>query len=152
MFTPRRAARRAARHRGILETSWRNATGLLCKRTLMDEVGRGDVLDGDADRLVERDLVVALAPRRGARNELAYLGHDTAVLHGVARLPERRFARFDEEPRTRHEVIVQLAPVRTHGAHGIHMRAWGQPGALHHGRLRHRGHDDAVGAADGVLG
>ena len=82
-----------------------------------DELGRGEVLDGDPERLEDRQLVLVLASRVHAREHLAELGLDViradrALGRGedeVARLVQARLAAVGEERGVRDRLRVELA-------------------------------------------
>ena len=82
-----------------------------------DVLGGGEILDGEAERLEDRQLVVRAPARRRADQHLADLGAD--VLRAdralalreqeVAGLVDGRLAPVDEERRVAHRRRVELA-------------------------------------------
>ena len=129
-----------------------------------DEHRRGRVLDRDAHRLVERELVRARAAGRGPGDQLAELGagvvraddppfHRAGELDGArGRRRERGRARLDDEHGVADRVPVHLALARRVEAHRRHVGPGTQPGAPDHGLRGMGGAADDVRDRAGVLG
>ena len=81
------------------------------------------ILDRDADRLEQGDLLGRLTPRLAARHHFADLGKDATPGDHVAGLARCRFPRLHEQLRPAHHLIVELAPVGPRRADRIDVRA-----------------------------
>ncbi len=83
----------------------------------MDVSQGSDILDGQAKRLEERDLLRVAAPAAAAENELADFRDDVVVAdralplgeEEITGFVERRFAAVDEEAGALHRLGVELA-------------------------------------------
>ena len=123
-----------------------------------DDVCGGHVLDAEAERLEERDLLPRPPSLGLTREHLADLGQDVRVVHGalrsreeeVARLAQHRLAPVDEEPRAHDRGRVQLAPRGHAGADRVDVRAVRDPGAEDHRLGRRRDRADDVGSFHGL--
>src|SRR5262249_19214191 len=117
------------------------------------QIGRRYVLDRHSQRLEDDDVIVGLAARMDAVQNLAQLGSDLTGLDDVAGFLERGLARSDVNvtPRPRDGRVVQLAHGRPRRADTADERARREPFAVQHGGLgiRRRQHD--VGAYNGLL-
>ena len=115
-------------------------------RASNDELGRGEILDGDPERLEHRQLVLVLAAGVHPGEHLAELGLDVvgadrAFGRGedvVAGLVQARLAPIGEERGVRDRLGVELARRREARADRVHVRAAREP-ALLDDRLDGRG-------------
>src|SRR5262245_28648380 len=125
----------------------------------VDVLRRGEVFDRETYGLEESNVVRRLAAGDLAGQHLTELADDVRVIDGavgsgqedVAGFLQRGLAMIDDETRPANGVRIELARVGDTGAHGVDVRALGEPGSLHH-RLARRRHDaDDVGAGDRLL-
>src|SRR4029453_1677499 len=105
------------------------------QRLSVDEIGGHDVLDRDADRFVQGDLVRRLTAGLGACDDLADLGENLARSDDVSRFACRRLALLDIELGFSQSLVVELSPGRSRGPNGVDVRARREPRARQHGRL-----------------
>src|SRR5436309_234217 len=70
--------------------------GAALRRFPVDDVRRGDVLDAEAERLEERDLLGRSAARDPTRQHVAELAADVLVGDGTLPLRDQEVARFVE--------------------------------------------------------
>ena len=121
------------------------------------QLGRGEVLDRDAERAEHGQRPRTAAARVHARCHVAELGEDVLGAADralgerepvVAGLGLRRLARVDEQLRGRDRRDVELTRRRDARPDRIDMCARGEPRALEHGLGRVGGGDDDVGAVE----
>src|SRR6266550_2011778 len=108
------------------------------------------VLDRDAHRLEQRDLLGAAPAGISTQHDRADLRHLTTRRDDVARFANRGFAGVDKDTGLCDDIVVQLAPVGTRRADRIDVRPGSEPAPLQHGRRRVRGDHHDVGAAHRV--
>ena len=121
-----------------------------------DQLGGGEVLDGEPERLEDGQLVAARAAGMGADQHLAELGADVLLAEPgeqqVARLVHGRLTPVDEEAGRGHRLRVELADGRDARADGVHVRARRQPVPLQDRLAGARAGADDVGLAQHLLG
>src|SRR5262245_26829533 len=99
----------------------------------MDLPRGGEVLDGDAERFVDGDVLTRDASGDRAQKDLADLTEQVRVADGPLRPGQQEIARFllarlaaiGEEPRALDRLRIELAMAGEAGAHGIHVGARG---------------------------
>src|SRR5438093_741978 len=109
-------------------------------RILVDETRRGHVLDAEAQRFEERDLLGRAPPGHLPEKDVPDLTHDVVVSDGalfpwdqkISRLVERRFPPVHIEPRARHRARVELAGSLQARADRVHVGPRRDPIPLKH--------------------
>ena len=116
----------------------------------------GEVLDREAERLEDGQLLVGAAALARADQHLAELRADVLRAEPghqvVAGLVHHRLARVGEQRRGLHGLRVELARGRDRRADGVDVRSRGEPGAVDDRLARGGGRHDDVGVAHGLLG
>src|SRR5947208_8507562 len=127
-------------------------------RPIVREPGGGEVLQGPADGLEERDLLGPRAPRADPADQLGQLGDDMLA-------PDRALAERDQEvagllpgarvrvhghARPAHGLRVDLTRVAPERADGVHVDTGAEVDTRHHRRRRRGRARDDVRSGDGA--